>query len=120
MRGQRLARWLLGAPRDLKDARIFHSLSLVAVLAWIGLGADALSSSAYGPEEAFKALRGHEHLALPLAIATALTVFLIAGAYSKAVGGCRKLGVSGGVNEAAAKQSMEDLKSYVRHHLLGG
>ena len=30
------------------------------------------------------------------------------------------LGVSGGGNDAAAKQSMDDLKGYVRRHLLGG
>lgn len=82
---QRAWRWLLGAPRDLRDGSIFHKLSLVAVLAWIGLGADALSSSAYGPEEAFKAIIGHEYLALPLALATAATVFLIATAYSKVI-----------------------------------
>jgi len=28
-------------------------ISLVAFLAWIGLGADGLSSSCYGPEETF-------------------------------------------------------------------
>ena len=32
-------------------------------LAWVGLGSDGLSSSAYGPEEAFLALGGHTHLA---------------------------------------------------------
>ncbi len=44
----------------------------------------------------------------------------IDGAQSLAIGGCRTLGVSGGGNEAAAKQSMEDFKSYIRRHLLGG
>jgi hypothetical protein len=51
---------------------------LVAFLAWIGLGADGLSSSCYGPEEAFLALGEHTHLALYMAAATALTVFVIA------------------------------------------
>ncbi len=41
-------------------------------------------------------------------------------AYAKAVGACRTMGVSGGGQDAAARQSMEDLKSYVRRHLLGG
>ena len=45
---------------------------------------------------------------------------IVAGAYGRASSACRTLGVSGGVNESAAKQSMEDLKSYVRRHLLGG
>ena len=44
----------------------------------------------------------------------------IQGALSKALAACRTLGTSGGPNDAAARQSMEDLKSYVRRHLLGG
>ena len=44
---------LLGKPRDVKDPNVFHRVSLVAFLAWVGLGADGLSSSAYGPAEAF-------------------------------------------------------------------
>ena len=40
-------------------------------LAWVGLGADGLSSSAYGPEEAFSALGEHTGLAVFLALATA-------------------------------------------------
>ena len=47
----------IGKPRDLGDHTIFHSLSLVAFLAWVGLGADGLSSSCYGPSEAFKTLQ---------------------------------------------------------------
>ncbi|MEK7414164.1 MAG: APC family permease [Planctomycetota bacterium] len=82
---KRIRRWLIGAPRDLADSSIAHKLSLIAVLAWIGLGADALSSSSYGPEEAFKALGTHSYLALPLALMTAATVILIAAAYSKVI-----------------------------------
>lgn len=44
----------------------------------------------------------------------------IPGALAKAMAACKTLGVSGGANDAAAKQSMEDLKGYVRRHLLGG
>ncbi len=44
----------------------------------------------------------------------------IQGALSKALAVCRTLGVSGGPNDAAARQSLEDLKSYVRRYLLGG
>lgn len=58
---------------------------LVAFLAWIGLGADGLSSSNYGPEEAFLALGTHTHLGLYLALATALTVFIIALAYNQVI-----------------------------------
>ena len=49
-------------------------MSLVAFLAWVGLGADGLSSSAYGPEEAFKALGEHRYLAVFLALMIAATV----------------------------------------------
>jgi amino acid transporter len=82
---QRLLRKLIGEPRNLKEASIFHKLSLVPLLAWIGLGADGLSSSSYGPEEAFKALGSHTYLALFLALATAFTVFVISYAYSRII-----------------------------------
>ena len=81
----KVRRTLVGAPRNLKDTSLGHHLSLAAILAWVGLGADGLSSSAYGPEEAFKAIGAHTHLALPLALATAGTVFLLAAAYSRMV-----------------------------------
>lgn len=58
-------------------------MALIPVLAWVGLGADGLSSSAYGPEEAFKALGQHTYLAVFLGLATALTVFIISYAYSR-------------------------------------
>ncbi len=65
---------------------VFHQLSLVAFLAWVGLGADGLSSSAYGPEEAYRALgAGHGHLALYLALATAFTVFIISFSYNQII-----------------------------------
>ncbi len=44
---------LLGKPKDPLDPKVFHQVSLIAFLAWVGLGADGLSSSAYGPEEAY-------------------------------------------------------------------
>ena len=53
----RLFRMVVGAPRNPLDPKIFHTISLAAFFAWIGLGVDGLSSSAYGPEEAFKALQ---------------------------------------------------------------
>ena len=82
---RRLVRWLLGRKRDFHDPGVFHKVSLIAFLAWVGLGADGLSSSAYGPEEAFKALGPHTYLAVALAVATTLTVFLIAYAYSRII-----------------------------------
>jgi len=81
----RLRRLVIGAPRDLKDRSIFHQLSLVPFLAWVGLGADGLSSSAYGPADAFIALGEHRYLAVGLALATALTVLVISAGYRRII-----------------------------------
>ncbi len=83
--GGKIKRTLVGKPRDIKDPSLFHKLALIPVLAWIGLGADGLSSASYGPEEAFKVLGKHTYLALALAVATALTVFIISYAYSRII-----------------------------------
>jgi amino acid transporter len=82
---QRAARTVLGAPKDPTDRGVLHRMSLVAFLAWVGLGADGLSSSAYGPEEAFRALGEHTYLAVALAAATALTVMIISASYSSII-----------------------------------
>jgi amino acid transporter len=76
---------VLGKALDPMKSETRHSLALVAFLAWVGLGADGLSSSAYGPEESFRALGEHTHLGLYLALATALTVFIIALAYNQVI-----------------------------------
>jgi amino acid transporter len=73
---------LVGKPLDLADHSIHHHISLIAFLAWVGLGADGLSSSCYGPSEAFEHLKGHTYLALFLALATVFTVFIISACYS--------------------------------------
>ncbi len=82
---KKLGKRLFGPPRNIKDPTLFHKLSLVPLLAWIGLGADGLSSSSYGPEEAFRTLGGHTYLAVFLALATALTVLIISSAYSSII-----------------------------------
>jgi amino acid transporter len=76
---------LIGKSRDISDKRIFHKLSLIAFFAWVGLGADGLSSSCYGPEETFKALNGHIHLSLIVAAAAVVTVFVISASYSQII-----------------------------------
>ncbi len=76
---------LLGKPRDPMKKETRRNIALIAFLAWIGLGADGLSSSCYGPEQAFYALGEHTHLAIYLAIATAVTVFLISLAYNQVI-----------------------------------
>src|SRR5215467_6381138 len=104
-------RWVLGKARDIRDPHVFHQMSLVAFLAWVGLGADGLSSSSYGPAEAFKALGhwvegkpgacakdaaaelakactfvpDHAYLAVFLAAATAATVFIISWSYRRII-----------------------------------
>ncbi len=83
--GGKIRRTVFGRPRDIKDPSLFHKIALIPILAWIGLGADGLSSAAYGPEEAFKVLGRHTYLALGLAAATALTVFIISYAYSRII-----------------------------------
>ena len=75
----------IGPRRDVNDPAIFHSISLVAFLAWVGLGSDGLSSSCYGPEEAFIALGPHQYLAVFLALLMALTVFIISASYCQTI-----------------------------------
>ena len=58
----------------------------MAFLAWVGLGADGLSSSCYGPAEAFAMLTEDGETSASwrsfLALATAVTVFVISACYS--------------------------------------
>ncbi len=84
-RRTRLRSILIGPPRDLRDRSVYEHISLIAFLAWVGLGADGLSSSSYGPEEAFKALGEHTYLAIGLALMTAITVFVISSAYNRII-----------------------------------
>ncbi|MDX1948700.1 MAG: APC family permease [Pirellulaceae bacterium] len=73
---------LVGKPLDLGDKRVYQHLALAAFFAWVGLGADGLSSSAYGPAEAFEHLERHSYLAIFLALATMFTVVVISACYS--------------------------------------
>jgi amino acid transporter len=82
---RRAKRILLGTPRDIFDPKIFHHVSLIAFFAWVGLGADGVSSSSYGPEEAYLALGGHTVLALFVAAATVITIFVISASYSQII-----------------------------------
>src|SRR5262245_53190084 len=76
---------LVGGPRNLFDPRIHRHLALIAFFAWVGLGSDGLSSSSYGPEEIFRQLGAHQHLALYLVAAVVVTVFLISASYSQII-----------------------------------
>jgi len=75
----------LGEAKNPNDRTIFHRMSLIAFFAWVGLGADGLSSSCYGPEEAFLALGSHPYLSLFIAGASVLTVFLISSSYAQII-----------------------------------
>jgi amino acid transporter len=81
----RLKNIILGRAIDPTNRQAFHSISLVAFIAWVGLGSDGLSSSAYGPEEAFLALGTHTHLAILIAIASAITVLVISASYAQLI-----------------------------------
>src|SRR6185295_11394808 len=48
-------------------------------------GADGLSSSCYGPEEAFRALGAHTHLSLVLVAMIVITIIVISIAYSNLI-----------------------------------
>lgn len=91
---------VIGSPLNPFNPQVLRHVSLVAFLAWVGLGADGLSSSCYGPEEAYMALGAHPHFALYIAIATALTVFVISIGYNQVV----ELFPSGGGGYKVASQ----------------
>src|SRR5262245_746597 len=78
-------RLVFGPPKDVEEPHAFHKLSLIAFLAWVGLGADGLSSSAYGPEETFRQLGEHRGLAVFLALAMIGTVLIISYGYSRII-----------------------------------
>jgi amino acid transporter len=82
---------VIGKPQDPLHTDALHApdkrynIALVAFLAWVSLGADGLSSACYGPQEAFLALGRYTHFGLYLAVATFLTVFIIALAYNQVI-----------------------------------
>ncbi|MDB5104788.1 MAG: putative rane protein [Fibrobacteres bacterium] len=82
---QRLKVLILGNALNPADRNSFHSISLIAFLAWVGLGADGLSSISYGPENAFLILRDHPHLGIFVALATIITIFVISASYSQII-----------------------------------
>lgn len=82
---KRIKEVLIGKGKSLVDPDVFHKLALVAFLGWVGLGADGLSSSCYGPEEAFLALGQHTYLGIFVAVASAITVIIIAASYSQII-----------------------------------
>src|ERR1700691_1633937 len=82
---QRVKTLVIGRALSPHDRSVFHKLSLIAFFAWVGLGADGLSSSCYGPQEAFLALRSYPDLCIFVGLASALTVFIISASYSQII-----------------------------------
>lgn len=82
---QSLKNIVIGKGRNVTDTSVFHQLTLVAFFAWIGLGADGLSSSCYGPEEAFRALHEYPFLMMFVALGTAITIFIVSASYSQII-----------------------------------
>jgi amino acid transporter len=80
-----IRRLVFGKPRDLEDRKMLHRIALAPLLAWVGLGADGLSSSAYGPDEAFRTLGAHTYLAIPLALLVTLTIFVLCMCYGRLI-----------------------------------
>ncbi len=97
---ERIKQWIFGHPLNPFNPQILRHVSLIAFFAWVGLGADGLSSACYGPEEAYIALGEHTHFALYIAIATAITVFVISVGYNQVI----ELFPSGGGGYKVASQ----------------
>ncbi|MBU1039504.1 MAG: APC family permease [Proteobacteria bacterium] len=83
--GRKAKDLFIGKSLNLGDTSIFHNLSLVAFFAWVGLGSDGLSSSCYGPAEAYLALGEHTFLAIFVGLAAVLTIFVISASYSQII-----------------------------------
>jgi amino acid transporter len=81
----RVHRLVIGPPRDPMAPETRQHVTLAAFLACMGLGASGLSSSTYGPEQAFVALGEHTGLALFLALLTMVTVFILALSYNQVI-----------------------------------
>ncbi len=97
---KRMRRVLVGDARDPRDPNIHHKLALVAFFAWVGLGSDGLSSSCYGPSEAFSLLLQYPHLALFVALGSVFTIVVVSMSYHQII----ELFPSGGGGYVVASQ----------------
>lgn len=90
----------IGKPIDPFKSDLFKKTALISFFAWIGLGADALSSSCYGPEESYRALGNYPDLTLFVALGTIISIFVIALSYNQVI----ELFPSGGGGYKVASQ----------------
>jgi amino acid transporter len=81
----KIKQFFIGKPHNLLDKNTYQSIALIALFAWIGLGSDALSSSAYGPANAFLSLGSHTYLIPIVGLITVVTIFFITSSYSQIV-----------------------------------
>jgi hypothetical protein len=81
----KLKELVFGARKSPLDPKVFEHLALAAFLAWVGLGADGLSSSCYGPEEIFASLGPHRPIAPFLILALSLTVVILSAGYANTI-----------------------------------
>ena len=81
----RMKRFVLGGELNPFDKKIFHSMALLPFFAWVGLGADGLSSSSYGPQEAWRILGAYPALGLFVALAATITIFVLSASYSQII-----------------------------------
>src|SRR5689334_21126434 len=81
----KISETLLGKRLEPFVGQTRQHIGLIAFLAWVGVCSDGISSSCYVPEEAFLALGRHTHLGLYMALATGVTVFVIAVAYKQVI-----------------------------------
>src|SRR3990167_8352552 len=89
-----------GKPIDPFKSGLMKKTALISFFAWIGLGADALSSSCYGPEESYRALGAYPDLTLFVAMGIIISVFVIALSYNQVI----ELFPSGGGGYKVASQ----------------
>ncbi|OGT46690.1 MAG: hypothetical protein A3E82_01220 [Gammaproteobacteria bacterium RIFCSPHIGHO2_12_FULL_38_11] len=95
-----MIRRFIGRPLDPFKADLFKKTALISFFAWIGLGADALSSSCYGPEQSYRALGQYPYLTLFVVMGTIISIFVIALSYNQVV----ELFPSGGGGYKVASQ----------------
>lgn len=91
---------LVGKAIDPFKKGLLEKTALISFFAWIGLGADALSSSCYGPEQSYLALGRYPDLTLFVVLGTIVSIFVIALSYNQVI----ELFPSGGGGYKVASQ----------------
>src|SRR3990167_3139538 len=99
----------IGKPIDPFKSDIMKKTALISFFAWIGLGADALSSSCYGPEQSYLALGHYPDLTLFVVLGTIISIFVIALSYNQVI----ELFPSGGGGYKVASQLLGPMAGVV-------